>query len=190
MKKIVEASLLPPPDSPLEQSGFELPVPCAVEERRRIDKLRSRAMVLWLAWGALSCPLRSRWDREFESPLLQRRVCKPSVPREIRLIPEHIAGSGLESNCISISLRGVLRGPMVGSPFRAPQLRQELKQDLGRQRQCIPLSRIALRQGASQGEIDPEGAVAAEISSSLGGMLSRMPAISPRRPGRLAAFSF
>ena len=59
-----------------------------------------------------------------------------------------------------------------------------------RQRQCIPLSRIALRQGASQGEIDPEGAVAGEISSSLGGMLSRMPAISPRRPGRLAAFSF
>jgi hypothetical protein len=62
-----------------------------------------------------------------------------------------------------------------------------------RQRQCIPLSRIALRQGAVQGEIDPEGAVAAEISSSIGmlsRMLGRMPAISPRKPGRLAAFSF
>jgi hypothetical protein len=118
--------------------------------------------------------------------------CKPSVPREIRLIPEHIAGSALEleSNCISISLRGFFAVQWSAAPFRAPQLRQELKQDLGRQRQCIPLSRIALRQGASQGEIDPEGAVAAEISSSLGGMLSRMPAISPRRPGRLAAFSF
>jgi hypothetical protein len=61
------------------------------------------------------------------------------------------------------------------------------------QRQCIPLSRIALRHGAAQGEIDPEGAVAAEISSSIGmlsGMLRRMSAILPRRPGRLAAFSF
>src|SRR5271163_4604056 len=61
-------------DSPLEQSGFELPVPRAVEERCRNDKLRSRAMVRWLVWGALLCPLRSRWDREFESPLLQRGV--------------------------------------------------------------------------------------------------------------------
>ena len=61
------------------------------------------------------------------------------------------------------------------------------------QRQCIPLSCIALRHGAAQGEIDPEGAVAAEISSSIGmlsGMLRRMSAILPRRPGRLAAFSF
>src|SRR6476620_3118564 len=32
-------------------------------------------------------------DRGFESISLQRRVCKPSVPREIRVIPEHIAGS-------------------------------------------------------------------------------------------------
>jgi hypothetical protein len=31
-------------------------------------------MVRWLVWGALPCPLRSRWDREFESPLLQRGV--------------------------------------------------------------------------------------------------------------------
>ena len=34
-------------DSPLEQSGFEPPVPRAVEERCRNDKLRSRAMVRW-----------------------------------------------------------------------------------------------------------------------------------------------
>jgi hypothetical protein len=67
-------------DSPLEQSGFELPVPRAVEERCRDDKLRSRARVRWLVWGALPCPLRSRWDREFESPLLQQRVCELSVP--------------------------------------------------------------------------------------------------------------
>ncbi len=53
-------------DSPLEQSGFELPVQRAVEERCRNDKLRSRAMVQWLVWGALPCPLRSRWDRDFE----------------------------------------------------------------------------------------------------------------------------
>jgi hypothetical protein len=65
-------------------------------------------------------PVFSERDRWFESAFLQRRVCKPSVPREIRLIPEHIAGSALESNCISISLRGVLRGPMVGSPFPSP----------------------------------------------------------------------
>jgi hypothetical protein len=31
-------------------------------------------MVRWLVWGALPCPRRSRWDREFESPLLQERV--------------------------------------------------------------------------------------------------------------------
>jgi hypothetical protein len=75
---------------------------------------------------------------------------------------------------------GVLREPALGGLFRAPQLRQEPRQDLGRQRQCIPLSRIALRQGAVQGEIDPEGAVAAEISSPismLSGMLRRMLAI-------------
>jgi hypothetical protein len=81
---------------------------------------------------------------------------------------------------------------MLGGLFRAPQRRQE-RQDLGRQRQCIPLSRIALSQGAAQGEIDPEGAVAVEISSPIGmlsGMPRRMPAISPRKPGRLAAFSF
>ena len=37
---------------------------------------------------------RSGWDGEFEAPLLQRRVCQPSVPREIRVAPEHIAGPG------------------------------------------------------------------------------------------------
>ena len=36
-------------DSPLEERGFELPVPRAVEERCRNDKLRSRAMVRSLA---------------------------------------------------------------------------------------------------------------------------------------------
>ena len=50
--------------SPLEEGGFELPVPRAVEARCRNDKLRSRAMVRWLVWGALPCPLRPRWDRE------------------------------------------------------------------------------------------------------------------------------
>ena len=34
------------PDSPLEQRGFELPVPRAVEERCRNDKVRSRAMAI------------------------------------------------------------------------------------------------------------------------------------------------
>jgi hypothetical protein len=80
--RVAERAAVPPrprtsrfvADSPLEQSGFEPPVPRAVEERCRNDKLRSRAMVRWLVWGALPCPLRSRWDREFESPLLQRRV--------------------------------------------------------------------------------------------------------------------
>jgi hypothetical protein len=33
-------------------------------------------------------------NRQFESISLQRRVCKPSVPREIRVAPEHIAGPG------------------------------------------------------------------------------------------------
>src|SRR5580704_16483140 len=33
-------------------------------------------------------------NRQFESRFLQRRVCKPSVPREIRVAPEHIAGPG------------------------------------------------------------------------------------------------
>jgi hypothetical protein len=42
------------PDSPLEGSGFELPVPRALEERCRNDKLRSRAMVRWLVLGARS----------------------------------------------------------------------------------------------------------------------------------------
>jgi hypothetical protein len=83
---------------------------------------------------------------------------------------------------------------MLGGLFRAPNNFGRSRGSIFlRQRQCIPLSRIALRQGAAQGEIDPEGAVAAEISSSIGmlsGMLRRMPAILPRRPGRLAAFSF
>jgi hypothetical protein len=45
--------------------------------------------------------------------------CKPSVPREIRLIPEHIAGSALEleSNCISISLRGFFAVPWAPAPM-------------------------------------------------------------------------
>ncbi len=34
------------------------------------------------------------WDQEFESGFLQHRVRKPSVPREIRVAPEHIAGPG------------------------------------------------------------------------------------------------
>ena len=61
------------PNSPLEQRGFELPVPRAVEERCRNDKC-TLARWRWLVRGALPCPLRSRWDWEFESPLLQQTV--------------------------------------------------------------------------------------------------------------------
>jgi len=35
-----------------------------------------------------------RWDLQFESTSLQRRVCKPSVPREIRVAPEQVASPG------------------------------------------------------------------------------------------------
>src|SRR4051794_20592291 len=32
---------------------------------------------------------RFRWDQRFESAFLHRRVCKPSVPRNVRVTPEH-----------------------------------------------------------------------------------------------------
>jgi hypothetical protein len=61
-------------DSPLEQSGFEPPVPCVAEERMPEDSWG----LLWC--GRLPIPHRLGWDLEFESPLLQGGVTnEPSV---------------------------------------------------------------------------------------------------------------
>ena len=45
--------------------------------------LSSGALARW-PWCSPGTPLCSRWDREFESPLLQRRVCLSSEPRGCR----------------------------------------------------------------------------------------------------------
>jgi hypothetical protein len=71
------------PDSPLERTGFEPPVPLlqravllAGHPGRRHEnrsQLRSGPRPRWLP-GENSQPFRSRWDHEFESVFLQRRV--------------------------------------------------------------------------------------------------------------------
>jgi hypothetical protein len=63
-------------DSPVEESGFEPLVPLNLRRGRFSEHLFG----LPGTHVAPSERWRSGWDHEFESPLLQQRVCQPSVP--------------------------------------------------------------------------------------------------------------
>src|SRR5207248_8225010 len=90
-------------DSPLEETGFEPPVPLlrkalpSAHPRRRHDKRShlSSGRGGHGSRGALPGPFRSRWDREFESVFLQQRVrCEPDFWGRI-------PGELLRANCNS-----------------------------------------------------------------------------------------
>src|SRR5271155_1952571 len=61
----------------------------------------------WLVRGALSCPRCSRWDPEFESTFLHRRVCKPSVPLKTTSRDRRRSGQRLFTNSVSSSRESV-----------------------------------------------------------------------------------
>jgi hypothetical protein len=77
-------------DCLLERSGFEPLVPllqralllAGIQDRgTKTETFRSGPRPRCLPPGALSQPFRSRWDHEFESGFLQRRVrCEPDAP--------------------------------------------------------------------------------------------------------------
>ena len=91
-------------DSPLEETGLELPVPIT---NRRFRRTTVRAGALErAAWG----------DGEFEFPLLQQSVCKVLVPETLRSGAEcrPLLGCGRERRIQGLDELGQIRLPQLG----------------------------------------------------------------------------